>query len=291
MKKQLLVLSSFALMLGACNATAQQNYKKTEGGLEYKIIKKGDGTQTPKIGDFADIVVVFKIGDSTIINTNEMNNNQPVPHMFQASQFKGDLNEGLLLMKAGDSAEFRMSMDTLAARSGQPKPDFAKPGAYATWNVKMVNVKDKAQMENDNKAAAAKQTEIDDKLIQDYLTKNNLKTQKTASGLYYIITPSGSTEKPTQGQQITLNYTGMLLDGTKFDSNTDPAFGHVAPFQYKYNVDKMIKGWDEGVDMMHKGDKIKIIMPSYLGYGAQGRPPKIPQNAPLMFEMELVDFQ
>lgn len=306
----MLILGAVALSLASCDASAQKTisktskagatapatFSKTPGGLEYMIVKKGAGTYSPMPGDFMEMHVIFKMGDTTVINTDEMNNHKAVPNVCQQPQFPGDLNEGLMMLKAGDSAIFRMSLDTLVERTASmpqkfQKPPFAKPGDMATWIVKLETVTNKAEKEQQDKLKGEQQVQKDDQIIKQYIAKNNLKTQKTESGLYYVLTPSGNSTKPNSGQKVSLNYTGMLLDGTKFDSSTDPAFGHLEPLKYTLGQDHMIKGWDEGVNLMHKGDKIKLLIPSALAYGASGRPPKIPENSVLIFDMELVDFQ
>lgn len=263
-------------------------YLKTKGGLEYKILKKGTGTYAPRIGDYAEMSIVYQVGDSVLFNSATANEGKPIPNYFHAPEFKGDLSEGLLLLKEGDSAVFRMKVDTLISRTKDLQHKFLKPqsskeGDYALWYVKMFIIRNKVQMEQEQ---AAK----DDQLIRDYLTAHNLKALKTGSGLYYILTPGSDTTRPVTGQKISLNYTGQFLNGEKFDSNTDSAFHHVMPLNYTYGKDHMIKGWDEGVSLMHKGDKITILVPSALGYGAFGRPPAVPANSVLMFDMELLDI-
>src|ERR1035437_5962940 len=79
----------------------------------------------------------------------------------------------------------------------------------------------------------SKQNETDDKLIQAYLAKNGIKATKTPSGLYYVITRKGLGPNAKSGKKVTMNYTGKTLDGNVFDSNTDPAKGHVQPFSFK----------------------------------------------------------
>lgn len=112
-------------------------------------------------------------------------------------------------------------------------------------------------------------------------------TTVTPSGLMYIDIKEGKGEMPKQGQQVTVNYTGSLVNGTKFDSNVDPQFGHVQPFTTAIGVGQVIKGWDEGLMTMKPGGKRKLIIPSDLGYGAMGQG-SIPPDAMLIFEVELL---
>lgn len=112
-------------------------------------------------------------------------------------------------------------------------------------------------------------------------------TTITPSGLMYIDIKEGKGEMPKQGQNVTVNYTGSLVNGTKFDSNVDPQFGHVQPFTTPIGVGQVIPGWDEGLMTMKPGGKRKLIIPSDLGYGAMGNG-SIPPDAMLIFEVELL---
>ncbi len=269
-----------------------KDFVKSPDGLDYKIVTKGTGTITPQPGDMGEMHVKFRIGDTVMINTIEMNHGQPVPQQFQQPSMKGDLMEGLMRMKAGDSVVFRMLMDTLVARAHQPKPAWVKPGDYAVWEVKMVNVKTKAQAEAEAKNKEATQTAADDKLIQAYFKSKGIKNAKKApSGFYYVIQKPGAGLGPKAGQKVTVNYTGQNLQGEKFDSNVDPSFGHVEPFSFDLGKRNVIRGWDEGVALMKKGMKATFYFPSALAYGDRGAGDKIPPNAILIFDIELLSFQ
>lgn len=293
MKYTSLFLAGIALFSTSCTAQGQNSgFIATPNGLESKVITKGKGTQVAKVGDFGEMHVKFKIGDSLIINTYEMNQHQAVTQQLQQPSMKGDLMEGLLTMKAGDSIVFRMLMDTLAERSKQPKPEWAKPGDYATWEVKMISVKTKEQVEQEQKEKESVQINADDKLIQEYLkSKNITNAKKTESGLYYVLHTAGEGVSPQPGQQATVNYTGMDLMGEKFDSNVDPAFNHVEPFSFAVGKRQVIKGWDEAALLLKKGAKGTFYLPSHLAYGSRGSGAKIPPNAILIFDIELMDFK
>jgi len=117
-------------------------------------------------------------------------------------------------------------------------------------------------------------------------------TTITPSGLMYIDVKEGKGEMPKQGQQVTVNYTGKLVNGTAFDSNVDPKFGHVQPFTTPIGVGAVIKGWDEGLMTMKPGGKRKLIIPGDLAYGSQPPPgSSIPLDAMLIFDVELVSVK
>jgi len=94
----------------------------------------------------------------------------------------------------------------------------------------------------------------------------------------------GTGSEISSGSTASVHYTGWLSDGTKFDSSLDRG----APFDFVVGAGSVIKGWDEGLIGMKVGGKRRLIIPSELAYGENGRPPVIPQNAVLFFEIELL---
>ncbi|KAK6255273.1 hypothetical protein SCA6_016578 [Theobroma cacao] len=93
-------------------------------------------------------------------------------------------------------------------------------------------------------------------------------------------------ETPDNGDEVEVHYTGTLLDGTKFDSSRDKG----STFKFKLGLGQVIKGWDEGIKTMKKGENAIFTIPSELAYGESGSPPTIPPNATLQFDVELVSW-
>jgi len=108
----------------------------------------------------------------------------------------------------------------------------------------------------------------------------------TASGLQYIELQPGTGEAPQPGQIVAVHYRGTLADGSEFDSS----YSRGEPIRFPLGQGQVIPGWDEGIALMRKGGKARLIIPPDLGYGASGYPPVIPANATLTFEVELVDI-
>ena len=106
----------------------------------------------------------------------------------------------------------------------------------------------------------------------------------TATGLKYVDEVVGTGDSPKRGRMVSVHYTGTLENGTKFDSSVDRG----QPYDFRLGVDPVIKGWEECLLTMKVGGKRQVIIPPELGYGATGRPPKIPPNATLLFEIELL---
>ncbi|KAG4156777.1 hypothetical protein ERO13_D02G018350v2, partial [Gossypium hirsutum] len=93
-------------------------------------------------------------------------------------------------------------------------------------------------------------------------------------------------ETPKNGYDVEVHYTGALIDGTKFDSSLDRG----TPFKFKLGLGQVIKGWDEGIKTMKKGENAIFTVPPELAYGESGSPPTIPPNATLQFDVELISW-
>ena len=119
---------------------------------------------------------------------------------------------------------------------------------------------------------------------------DTMKMTKTPSGLQYEDIQVGTGASPTKGQTCVVHYTGWLWEngakGEKFDSSVDRG----TPIAIPIGVGRVIKGWDEGVMTMKVGGKRILLIPPDLGYGSTGKG-KIPPNATLLFEVELIEIK
>jgi peptidylprolyl isomerase len=222
---------------------------------------------------------------------------------LQEPAFPGDLNEGLAMMHKGDSASFIVNTDstfkymfmqpTLPAEFNSTDVmrfeikvvDFMPEKVYAqnfANDVKNRNAVRITQLQNDHPEETAKAA----KELAEYLANNKIEAVPTETGLYYVVTEPGNGEKPEVGKPVTMHYTGKLLNGTVFDSSVE----RNQPFQFVLGVGQVIPGWDEGVQLMSKGEKGLLYIPYYLAYGERDMG-DIPPFSNLIFEVELIDFE
>ncbi len=135
-------------------------------------------------------------------------------------------------------------------------------------------------LQNLEAEASAKARESGKKFLEE--NKNNENVKVTASGLQYIVEKEGTGIQPTATDDVTVHYTGRLLNGQVFDSSVQR--GEPATFP----LNRVIPGWTEGVQLMKEGAKYTFFIPSELAYGEHGVPNAIPPHSTLIFEVELI---
>ncbi len=271
-KNNLLLVASLGLLLASCKSGP----KKTPGGIDYTVEKSGNGAKL-KIGDTILVHFTSYLNDSMIMSTRQHSSNA-VPIVITKSNDKYDLMDGFAQLTEGDSALFIMPVDSM-----KEKPPFVKPGDKFKVGFYVESV-----------YSAAKQTAKDEKAIKEYVEKNKLKATKTEKGVYVAVTQEGTGEKPKNGDTVSMNYTGKLLDGKTFDSNTDSTIHPgmpLQPFVFALGEGRVIPGWDDAILQLKKGSKATIVIPSAMGYGLRGGGPIIGPNSVLVFNVELMDVK
>ncbi|NCU04048.1 MAG: hypothetical protein GXC73_08690 [Chitinophagaceae bacterium] len=288
------------VVLASCGGGS---FKKTKGGLLYKIVSgsKGKKVSSGKFFELQFGETSYKGTDKdTLLSDPAMTgNSQIVP--FDSVSLPADYYAIFAQMSAGDSVIIRQSTDSIMKTSQGMLPPFIKKGGFIVSHFKVLEVlntqeeAEKAGMAIMQKARtrdsirSLDQIKKDDKVIAEHLSKNNITATKTAKGVYVFISNPGAAEKPADGQQVSVKYTGMSFDGTKFDSNVDSSFGHLDPYVFIIGQQGSIPGFEDAVKQIGKGGKLKAFIPSALAYGAQGSPPRIKPNESLVFEIELLD--
>lgn len=131
-----------------------------------------------------------------------------------------------------------------------------------------------------NEKATEAAREAGERFLEE--NKKNKEVNVTESGLQYVVEREGTGERPSATDEVTVHYTGKLLDGSVFDSSVSR--GEPATFP----LNRVIPGWTEGVQLMKEGAKYTFFIPSDLAYGPQGIPNAIPPHSTLIFEVELI---
>lgn len=303
MKKRFFSLAIVAMVFASVLVSCKENsvypgYKKTQSGLYYKFYTQNEG-EKPQMGDLMEVAFCCVVNDTNVV----------IPVMknmfrYQDPLFPGDIFEGMAMMHKNDSASFIVNIDsTFRTFFQQPSlpaefsstdvmrfefklNDFYPESEYAkriAEDVKKSTAERIARMKADNEEETLNAA----KALEDFLKKNNIVAEPTESGLYYVMETEGNGEKPQPGQMVKVHYTGKLLDGTVFDSSVERG----EPISIPIGVGQVIPGWDEGIQLMSKGEKGKLFIPYYLAYGDRAAGDKIQPFSNLIFEVELVDFE
>lgn len=167
-----------------------------------------------------------------------------------------------------DADTFKNGVDT--AFNGKT-PEIPEEECQKLINDYLMELQEKAE-------AVAKEAGV--KFLAENKSKEGVK--ETASGLQYIVEKEGTGAQPSATDEVTVHYTGRLLDGTVFDSSVNR--GEPATFP----LNRVIPGWTEGVQLMKEGAKYTFFIPSDLAYGPQGVPNAIPPHSTLIFDVELI---
>lgn len=286
---QIKTLTKATLLAAVMMACGKDRVQTTENGLKYQMHDQNKDARKAKVGDILSLHLTLKNAkDSVIRDTHK--EGTPLKLMLQVPPFKGSFEEGLAMLGKGDSATFFVKADSLFARAGQPFPAGIVKGSDIVFNVKLLEVQNEQEYQKAQTEASVKQKATDDKILTDYLKKNNIVAQKTPNGVYYVVTQPGAGAKPNKGDNVMVQYTGKLLNGKVFDSSLTNQQSGGKPVQFQVGVGMIIPGWEEGIMQFGKGTKGTLFIPSGMAYGQQGAPPTIPANSPLIFDIELVDI-
>lgn len=298
MKKLVIVLGIAVTALAGCN-----KFEKGEGDMLYKIHtdKSGD---TIKEGDFIAFNVIEKTeGDSVLYSSYDYDRLSLT--VREKSVFKGDLSAAFGLLSEGDSATFKINVDSMVMKMNRPQPADTT-SKYLVYTIKINKIIPKGNLTD-----SVFRTKIDEFLkaeydqakngeagkVKAYVSSKKLTPTVTPSGLNYVISKQGTGAKANPGDTVEVNYTGSFLSGKVFDSSLPDIAKKSGTFNpgRKYEPLKLpvgmqgsIPGFEEGLMLLPKGAKATLILPSSLAYGEQGNQ-GIPPFTPLIFEVEIVN--
>lgn len=278
-----LMFTIVIVLITSCKQSEYSGFEKADSGLFYNIhIDNGGEKANP--GDFLTVEMIYTTNEDSLLFDSE---GQTFPLQLEEPVFAGDINEALSLLGRGDSATFVIRADSFLIRNAKISllPDFVDDKSKMIFYVKIHNIQTLEELELEEKALQVAAEQKESQAIEDYLAANNLALEPTSTGMYFILNKKGNGRKAEAGKSVTVHFTGMYLDGTKFDSSYD----RNKPVEFTLGYGQVITGWDEGIALMKVGDEATFIIPSYLGY-REGRG-QIPPYTPLLFDVKLIDVK
>ena len=297
------------LMLVLCVA-CDKSERETPSGLKYKLVKEGTGAPA-KVGEVLVFNFVFKDSNDSVWRNTYEGDFPPyivMPDTAGSKQEDG-MTQMLRALKPGDSAIVNIHIkDFFKDIVRQPIPPQFDSTLTFTYQIKAEKIMNRdsfqIEMRNLEMAKTKEQWAKDSVAIENYLAKNNIKAQRTESGVYYAITQPGKGENGKTGQYASVNYTGYTLEGKYFDTSVKEVamknglynaerekYLPYAPYEVTIDRSGVIKGWHEALKVLNKGAKATIFVPSALAYGPQRRGEVIKENEVLAFDLEVVDLK
>jgi len=271
------------ITLSFISCSSDDGYLTSPNGLKYKIVVDA---KLPKAqpGQYISYHVAWRTMKDSLLFTSE-NSNQPLLSLVARPIYNGDPWEIFTMVGQGDSATCKVPAKDIF-KSYLPKN--LKANDPIKLDIKVLAVYTAQQYDSAQTASVNAQVNREEQMIQNYMRENNLQGTKTPSGLYVVIEVPGTGKQAANGNTVKVNYTGRLLNGEVFDSSLQPGR---EPYEVTIGKSSVIQGWHEGLTYFKKGGKGKLLIPSKLGWGDQGFPPKIGPNEPVEFDIELVDIE
>ncbi len=255
-------------------------------GLYYIETKKGSGDKISK-GKIIILNYTLKYTSGEVLFSS-LTRGQTIDFEFGTQFDTKGFNKGIEKMRKGGKAT--LLVPSILAYGAQGAGDQLAPYTPLVYEIEIIDIKDKAQFqkekaaEEEAKNAGLAQVELE--AIAKYLNDNQISTEPSQTGLYYIETLTGDGEFPISGDKVKVHYTLTTLTNDTIDSSVT----RNQPLDFTIDQPGIIQGWHEAIKMMRVGGKALWLIPSQLAYGPQGRQPMIQPFTPLVFEVEFLEI-
>ncbi|GEM_PF-563221 len=297
--KRLIVVIAAAIFAVSCQS--EPEFTTTEGGIKFRLLVDEPGQEVQanelmlmKMSQFVNDSLLFstpsKVGD--VLNPSRDNVPEELRYVLQQCSI-------------GDSVELQMTAKQYVEMVGGFYPDGVDSLDVISWRIKVDDIGPELELFERYKAKAeelsAGQLEADIESLKAYAVNNNLDYQQTEEGLLFVVLQEGNGEFPQLGQNVSVNYTVKMMDGTFVDTSYEEVAkennayseqrpGGYAPISFQLGGQGIIPGWNIGIPKFSKGGKGIMLIPSKFAYGERGRG-QIGPDTNLIFDIEVVDFQ
>lgn len=263
-------------------------FQKTKSGLEYKYIKTGKGSDYPRVGDVVYFDMTYSTpADSVVFDTRLIDKDFKM-RITPPSHAGGSFEEALMIMKAGDSAIFKIdAKNFLNYTQGKVNtPSYIKNGDKFIFKIKMKKIVSGSDYVKQNAESYQYYISQEASLIERFVLNIDYPRKVTESGLNIFTISKGTGKKPINGNLVTIDYTAAFIDGSVFDSTLE----RNQPFRFVLGNKEVIEGLEETVKLMNVGDHCLAIIPFRIAYGEEKNGVVAPFST-LVFEIELLDAQ
>ena len=284
--KILLFLFVATIVIGSCTNNYGE-FKVAESGLQYRIVEQNETGQMPQIGDVLELNYSYETEKGKVLFDSRESGRKYMKTLEKPAHTGGSIEDGLAMMHEGDSAIFKISAENFLLFSEKygRLPEGVDAIDQIVIKVRLINIMDQKDMEQYMSSRFHTDEDVEMEILENYIKNANITAEPTESGLYFIEKNEGSGDYIKQGDEIVVNYTLTLADG----SLVETTWGN-EPMTYIVGREKFIAGWEEAIAMMKKGSVATVIIPSKIGYGAEGKGTIQPYST-LVFEIEILDVK
>lgn len=287
MKKYILIVLSFFLLLSCNQSSPFEGYKKSKKGFYYKLETIGETNEKIKVGDYITVDIIYStIADSVFFEgRRKIKLEEPV--------YRGAIEDCFMTLCNKESASYILLAEPFFLKTLESNlPSFIHADDFFKVKVSVVDVQTETVYGNEKQAFLHWTEDFGDYervLLQQYISEEKLSVKPTKSGLIYLPLESGEGNKIELGDTITVHYEGIFLNGKYFDSTKR----RKQPFQFVYGTEwQVIEGLEEGLAYMREGDRALFIVPSELAFGASGSSTGIvPPFTSLIFEVDVLSVK
>ncbi|MCX6244228.1 MAG: FKBP-type peptidyl-prolyl cis-trans isomerase [Bacteroidetes bacterium] len=278
MKKSFFKLAALVMMVAIAAACTSKypGFTKSDSGLYYKLYKVSKDTVKPKDKDWItmnyQLVVKYKGKDSVFIDSKKTQQG-PLRMQLPASDYKGDIYEGMRMLSPGDSGEFIVSADSLFKKTFRQgsRPAYVDSNSVARFSIQMIAVEAPEAMMKKEKEA-----------LRKFIADNKITVPPSPTGLYYVEEVAGKGMAIDSGCQVVYNVKISMLNGKQVFAQDS--------MKFVYGKRPDMSGFLEGIKMMKKGSKARLILPSEIAFGERGYR-DIPPYTTIIYDVLVVDVK
>lgn len=263
----LVIMSTVIVFNTSCSDSKYPGYELSESGVNYKFHHQSDDTTKGKIGSYVTVNMKFGLADTVLFDSDMMDEELAFP--ISNHTFEGDLYDALQLMSPGDSMSFVVVADSFYLQTARMAklPDFVEPGELLYYNISLKRIENKEEYQQSVLKRQQQKYKLERSKLLDYIRQNKITTPPLETGLYYIETKMGSGIKADTGDVCTIRLEVSDLSGRILYSNMDT---EIPTLDVTYGEEFDTKGFMQGLGLMRKGGKSKLIVPSPIGVGKLG---------------------
>ncbi len=278
------VVIAFAAVIFSCSNSKLDSYTESENGTLFKVYYRGNDSVLAIESDIVKVNLSYRIDDSVLFNSADTEEGSMI-FPITSPLFKGDLYDALKLMGTGDSISFAVVADSFYLKTAALKklPESIESGSYVYYDLKMLEHLTPDQWQEEREKIWLEQSKEEKVLLQNYLNDNNIYTDPTSTGLYFISEKKGRGAYPDTGDmcQVHISVKELLSDDLLYTNFGD------RPLDVEYGKGFDTEGFREGLGLLQPGGKATLIVPSWIGVGKSGREVVAPYTT-LVYEVELL---